>query len=150
MEPKLNFIALIVAGLIPIIMGFIYYHPSVLGNTWMRANGFTQESIGKGPKPMLYVLATVMSFLLAFFMWGWTTGAGGVDTFQVTDPKDGHSHVTFQHGLFHGLAFTILVLTPIFTTNAIFEKKSFTWAWVNIVYWGLCISLMCGILSIWR
>lgn len=150
MEPKLNIMALISAALVPMIMGFIYYHPSLMGNTWMRANGFTKESIGKGPKPSMYLLALVVSFMLTFFMWGWTTGGGGVDSFQVKDPIDGHSYETFQHGVFHGVAFSIMVLLPIFVTMKIFEMRSWPWAFVNWGYWSITVILMNGILSAWR
>jgi hypothetical protein len=150
MQPHLNFIALICAAIIPMAMGFIYYHPNVMGNTWMNANGFTKESLKMAPKPAMYLIALGCSFLLAFFLWGWTTGAGGVDTFQVTDPNDGHSYVTFSHGVFHGLAFSVMVLLPIFVTVKIFEMRKWSWAFVNIGYWSLAIILMCGILSAWR
>jgi hypothetical protein len=149
MQPHLNFIALICAALIPMIMGFLYYHPSVMGTAWMKANGFVKENLTP-PKPAMYLLALVCSFMLAFFMWGWVTGGGGVDTFQVEDPKDHHSYVTFQHGLFHGLAFSIMVILPIFVTMKIFESRKWAWAWVNIVYWSLTVMLMNGILSAWR
>ena len=148
-QPHLNFIALICAALIPMIMGFIYYHPKFMGNIWMNANGFNKENM-KQPKPVLFLLALGSSFLLAFFLWGWVTGAGGIDTFQVTDPKDGHSHVTYSHGVFHGIAFSFLVLTPIFTTMKIFENRKWSWTFVNLGYWSITIILMCGILSVWR
>lgn len=64
MEPQLNMMAIGVASLIPMIMGFIYYHPKVMGNAWMNANGFSQESLGNGPKPIWYLVALVLSFLL--------------------------------------------------------------------------------------
>ena len=69
---------------------------------------------------------------------------------QVVDPKDGHSFVTFQHGVAHGIIFSITVLIPIFTTMAIFEKRKFSWAFVNWGYWAITAILMCGILSAWR
>lgn len=150
MEPKINFMALICATLVPMAMGFIYYHPAVMGNVWMQSNGFTKESIGKGPKPALYLLALVASFMLAFFMWGWTTGAGGVDKMQVIDPIDGHSYETFVHGVFHGIAFSIMVLLPILVTIKIFEMRSWKWAMVNWGYWSITVILMNGILSAWR
>lgn len=149
MEPQINFPALLVATIIPLVMGFIYYHPSVLGNTWMAANGFVKTSLTP-PKPVMYLLALFCSFLLAFFLWGWTTGAGGVDPFQTTDPVDGHSYVTFKHGAFHGIVFSLLVILPIFITMKIFEMRSWKWAFVNGGYWGITIILMCGILSAWR
>ncbi len=150
MEPKLNIRALVCAALVPMVMGFIYYHPSLMGNAWMKANGFTRESIGKGPKPAMYLLALVASFMLAFFMWGWVTGGGGVDKMQVVDPVDGHSYETFGHGVFHGVAFSIMVLLPILTTIKIFEMRSWKWALVNWGYWSITVILMNGILSAWR
>jgi uncharacterized protein DUF1761 len=150
MEPKLNFMALICAALVPMIMGIIYYHSALMGNAWMKANGFTKESIGKGPKPVMYLLALIASFMLAFFMWGWVTGAGGIDTFQVTDPVDGHSYVTFGHGVVHGIIFSIMVLLPVFVTMKIFEMRSWGWAFINWGYWSITVILMNGILSAWR
>ena len=149
-QPHFNFIALIISTLIPMIMGFLYYHPSVLGKAWMSANGFTKESMGKGPKPALYLVCLFTSFLLTFFLWGWVTGAGGLDQFQVIDPVDGHSFVTFKHGVFHGIAFTLMVLMPIFCSMAIFERRTWKWAFVNIGYWSISIILMCGVLSAMR
>ena len=149
-EPDMNFAAILVAALIPMIMGFIYYHPALFGKAWMNANGFTKESLGGGPKPVFYVLALVVSFLLSMFFWGWVTGAGGIEQSQVVDPVDGHSYVTFKHGLAHGLIFGISVALPIFATMAIFEKRKFSWGLVNWGYWTITAMIMCGILSAWR
>jgi len=145
----MNFPAIIVASLLPTIVGFLYYHPSLFGNAWMRANGFSRETMTPS-KPILYVLTLVVSVLFTIFLWAWTTGAGGADPLQVTDPKDGHSYVTFGHGLVHGVIFSILVLLPIFTTMKIFEQRSWGWCFVNWGYWALTVCLMCGLLSAWR
>lgn len=37
----MNFVAIIVAALVPMIIGFIWYHPKVFGNTWMQVAGMT-------------------------------------------------------------------------------------------------------------
>ena len=65
---EIDWLAIVVAALIPMIVGFTYYHPKVLGGAWMRANGFTLESLGAGPKPILYGLALVFSFLLSLWV----------------------------------------------------------------------------------
>ena len=49
---ELNWIAVALTALVPMVVGFVYYHPQVLGGPWMRANGLTPESIGNGPKPI--------------------------------------------------------------------------------------------------
>ncbi|MBL7820007.1 MAG: DUF1761 domain-containing protein [Saprospiraceae bacterium] len=144
MEPQLNMMAIGLASLVPMIMGFIYYHPKVMGNAWMKSNGFTQESLGNGPKPVWYLVALVLSFLFAV-KFALDVIAPGQDV-----APDGHSYVTFQHGMAHGIINTILIILPIFGTLSIFEKRSWTWAFINIGYWGLCLIVMQGILSAWR
>ena len=46
----MNFVAIIVAALIPMIIGFIWYHPKVFGNTWMQVAGMTEEKVKTGNK----------------------------------------------------------------------------------------------------
>jgi hypothetical protein len=143
MENQINFMAIAVAALIPMIVGFMYYHPKALGTAWMEANGFSLETL-KPPKPALYGAALGLSVLLALFLASNVTGEG-----QTTAP-DGHSYVTFQHGLIHGVLISLLFVVPVFGTMAIFEQKSMKWLWVNVLYWFITISLMCGLLSAWR
>ena len=57
----------------------------------------------------------------------------GLRLLQVTDPKDGHSYATFGHGVVHGMIISLLVILPVFVTMTIFEKRSWSWAFVN---WG--------------
>jgi hypothetical protein len=149
METHFNMLSFIIAGLTPTVVGFLYYHPKLMGSSWMKANGFTPESMGQAPKPIYYIVSLVASFLFAFFLWGWTTGAGGADHFQVADVS-GKSHVTFAHGAFHGTALSLLVFLPLFVTMAIFEKRTWSWAFINLGYWAICSILMCGVLSAWR
>jgi hypothetical protein len=36
---NINFLAVLVTALVPMVMGFIWYNPKVLGIAWMRAAG---------------------------------------------------------------------------------------------------------------
>lgn len=143
-EMHINFLAVLVAALVPMIVGFVYYHPKVLGGAWMRANGFTLESVGTGPKPIMFGVALVLSFLLSFWLCANVTGPG-----QQTAP-DGHSYATFGHGVVHGIIISILVLLPVLGTQSIFEKRGWNWVFVNLGYWLVSLSIMGGLLSAWR
>lgn len=143
MENQINYVSQIIATLIPMIVGFIYYNPKVLGGVWMDANGFKLENM-KAPKPILYVGALVLSALLGLFMHNYVTGPG-----QDVAP-DGHSYHTFMHGFAHGVVGTLFVVLPILGTMGIFEQKSLKWLLVNVGYWLVTLILMCGILSAWR
>ncbi len=141
---ELNFLAIAVAALVPLIVGLVYFHPAVLGGPWMRVNGFTLESIGKGPNPILYVVALGLSFLLSMFVCINVTGPG-----QDAAP-DGHSYATFGHGTVHGVMISLLVLLPVLGTMSIFEKRGWGWVFTNLGYWMLTLAIMGGILSAWR
>lgn len=146
----MNYISIAVSTVTPVVIGFTYYHPKVLGGLWMKANNFSADFMTKGPKPALYLISLVASFFLSMFFMGWVTGNGGADQGQVIDAIDGHSYVTFKHGVFHGFVFTITVLFPIFCTMAIFERRKLSWALVNMGYWAITAMVMCGVLSAWR
>ena len=149
MDSHFNYVSFIIATVMPMVVGFVYYHPKVVGGAWMKANGFTLEGMSP-PKPVMYLLCLGVSALLASFFWAWVTGVGGLEQLQVVDPKDGHSYVTFKHGVGHGILFSITVLLPIFVTMKIFEQRSWSWAIVNWGYWCITSIMMCGILSAWR
>lgn len=144
MEMHLNWLAIVIAAFMPMVVGFIYYHPKVAGGAWMRVNGFTLESVGNGPKPVLYAVALGLSFLLSLWVALNVTGPG-----QDTAP-DGHSYVTFGHGIAHAIFNGLLLLLPILGTQSIFEKRGWGWVFVNLGYWVLTLGLMGGILSAWR
>ncbi|MBC7778358.1 MAG: DUF1761 domain-containing protein [Phycisphaerae bacterium] len=147
MEQQINWWAQIVAALMPMVIGFIYYHPKVLGGVWMRANGMTKESMGTGPKPIMYLLATVLAFMLAFWC-----RLQFMDIHQTSLNFDGtpKDWVTYRHGIAHGIFYGLLVVLPIVGTNAIFERRSLTYVLVNVGYWTLTLAAICAIVCGWR
>ena len=56
---------------------------------------------------------------------------------------------TFKHGALHGTLIGIFLVFPIILTNAMFERKSFKYALLNMGYWTITIALMGGILCQW-
>lgn len=135
-----NWIAVVVAALVPMIVGAVWYHPKVLGGIWMKANGFTEEDLRGGNPAVMYGSALVLAFLLAFFMMINVTGFGQ------EDPK----FHTFQHGVAHATMLTLLVILPVMGTNAIFEKRKLNGLLVNVGYWWVALAIGMGILSAWR
>ncbi len=143
----INWLAIGVATLIPMVVGFVYYHPKVLGGIWMRANGFTLESVGNGPKPIMYLVCLGMSFLLAFWCC-----VQFLDPHQTNIDFDGNPKdwKTFRHGVVHGISYGLFFVFPVLGTLSIFEKKPFSWVLVNTGYWLITLCVMCGIVSAWR
>jgi hypothetical protein len=67
MLPNLLVVAL--AALVPMIIGFIYYHPKLAGTAWMNAAGMTEEKVKGGNMPVILIVSYILSFLLSFFVF---------------------------------------------------------------------------------
>lgn len=69
-EIEVNFIAIILAGVISMVAGFLWYSPLLLGKPWMKEKGFTAEKLKQAQKQMgpLYGVSFVLSFVMAFVL----------------------------------------------------------------------------------
>ncbi len=65
---NINFIAIIVAALIHMIVGFIYYRKKVFGSAWMSVTGMKDEKAKKGNRPVTFIVSFLFSILLAIII----------------------------------------------------------------------------------
>jgi Protein of unknown function (DUF1761) len=63
-----NFIAVLVASLASLLIGYVWYNPKVFGSIWMREAGLTEEELKKGSMVKIFGLTIIYSLLLAFWM----------------------------------------------------------------------------------
>ncbi len=163
-----NWLALIVSALIPMVLGFIWYNPKVFGTAWMQASGMTEEKAKGANMPVVFGLSFVLSILLAFAMNIFARHEPFVENSVMNQPGfgDPNSEVgqwltmyftnwsggfrTFSHGLAHGIIAAIIVVLPVFGTNALFERKSFKYVAINVGYWIVTLGLMGGIICAWQ
>lgn len=162
MQP--NFLIILLAALVPMILGFIWYNPKVFGKAWMNAAGITEDKMKGANMAVIFGVSFLLSFLLAFAVqfivihqWGVFSTLAGDPTLQ--DPtselgmyfadflsKHGSNFRTFKHGAFHGTLAGITIALPILGTNALFERKGFKYIAVNCGYWIVCLALMGGVI----
>jgi len=162
METKL--LAIIGATLVPLALGFIWYHPKVFGNAWMKAAGISPDSAKGANMKVVFGVTLVFAFFLAVIMQALVVHQGhftSILTFQPdsADPNSesslllkklmslyGNSHRSFSHGAFHGTLAGMMIALPIMGINALFERKGFRYIAVNSGYWIVCFALMGGII----
>ena len=67
---EVNFLSILLAGIVSVIIGFVWYHPRVFGGVWMRMVGVTPEMAERGKKkmPLMATLAVLASMLTAYVM----------------------------------------------------------------------------------
>ena len=85
-QVHINWLAVVVAALVPMVLGAIWWAPPVFGNVWMQLIGKKPEDLRTGSMPqayaMMFVSALVMSFVLAHVLrWaGAIAGPGDLST----------------------------------------------------------------------
>ncbi|NNE30694.1 MAG: DUF1761 domain-containing protein [Saprospiraceae bacterium] len=133
-----NWLSVVLATLIPMIIGFIYYNPKVIGTAWMNSLGITEEDIknNQGNMAVTFGVSLVMSFFLTFFLINFNNSPGQEGEFD-----------TFGHGAFHGFFLAVVVALPVLITNGLFEMKNWKNLIINAVYWIIAMALMGGILD---
>lgn len=164
----MNIIAVLVAALVPMVMGFIWYNPKVFGNAWMQAAGLTDEKLKGGNMAVVFGVSLLLSFLLSFFVQSLVIHQFHIASVffdyreQIKDPSTpegslfkqvmdlvGMGHRTFGHGAFHGVLSGLFLVMPIIATGAMFERKGFKYIAINSGYWIVCLAIMGGIVSAW-
>jgi len=141
---SMNWQAILVSALIPLIIGAIWYHPKVFGTAWMQSTGITEAKIKTASPVKAYVVAILLSIILSFYLYI-NVLIGGPD-----DMRHGQEvFMTFKHGAVHGAFLGLFVAMPVLATNAIFEMKSAKYIFINVLYWIVSLALMGGALNGW-
>jgi hypothetical protein len=168
----MNWIAILVAALVPMALGIVWYHPKVLGGIWMRETGMTEAKAMQGNQFVKYGLALFFSVMIAFGLNtivvhdNFVKGSMYYKTNRTMEPEAGTELAQwydyweknlkgddhrFTHGAFHAFFLIgLFVALPLFATNAIFETRSWKYVAVNVGYWIATLTIMGGILAAWR
>src|SRR5688500_11851382 len=159
----MDFLIVFAAALVPMIVGFIWYNPRVFGKAWMKASGMTEEKMKGGNMVKIFGMTFVFSLMIAVIMIAVVIHQAHIFSILGTQPdandpnsessillkkimdQYGNSYRTFKHGVFHGTLAGIFLALPILGINALFERKSFKYIFINAGYWIITLALMGGI-----
>ncbi|MGC1472844.1 MAG: DUF1761 domain-containing protein [Psychroserpens sp.] len=157
MEP--NFLAIIVAAIVPVVLGFIWYNPKVFGAAWMRAAEMTEAKIKSGNIAIIFGVSLVLSLILSFFtiflvvhesgVYGMTEGQMDGATTQAFLEEWAGRYRSYKHGAMHGGMAGVMFALPVIGINALFERKSWKYILINAGYWVITLAIMGSIISGW-
>ncbi|MBZ0202869.1 MAG: DUF1761 domain-containing protein [Ignavibacteria bacterium] len=137
-DPTINLVPVIIAGVINMILGSLWYSPFVIGKLWMRAMGKTEEEIKQGfstgAMGMTYVVNTISSLVFAYVL-------AHIIKFA--------SLSTFAQGVNVGfwvwLGFVVTTVIP----GYMYESRPKMLYFLFIIYQLISITIMGGVLAIW-
>ena len=153
----MNFTILFGVALVPLLVGMVWYNPKVLGNAWMHANGFTEDSIKSNTRPMwqIFLLTYIFSLFASFIFMHLCIHQMGV--FSLTEGKNmlpsydafmadyGKLFRSFGHGALHGGMSGFMLSLFIAGTGALFEMRSWKYIFIHVGYYTICGILMGGL-----
>jgi hypothetical protein len=164
----MNAFAILVAALIPLVIGSVWYNEKVLGKAWMKASGMTVEKTQSGNMLLIFGLTFVFSLLAAFELSTIVVHQGGVFSLLFSEPgfddpssevrqffdsfmaEYGDKHRTFGHGALHGGIAGVFLALPIIAIVSLFERKGWKYIAIHAGYWVVSLALMGGLISAWK
>jgi hypothetical protein len=145
--PEINIIAVLVAAIIPNALGALYYG-FLFEKPWLKSFGMTAEDLKGRNEAVIYGLAFVMSFIVAFFL-NFVIAMVHKDVNKAGDLIFA-SHNTFGHGFLHGSLLAFTLVAPVIVSLGLFHKNTGKNILLNVVFWIICFGLMGGILDVWQ
>ena len=157
-----NFYAVLVASLVTLLVGFVWYSPKVFGNIWMKETGMTEEKAKQSNMAKLFGLTIFYSLLLSLLMPALVIHQMGALGMIGGDPAlakpsytafladYGDSFRTFKHGALHGFMSGLFLALPITAINSLFEQKSWRYILINAGYWIVSMTIMGAIICGWK
>lgn len=160
----INFLIIALSALVPTVIGFIWYHPKVLGTIWMQETGVTMESGKSMNMPVVMIVSYVLSFLMGMSLNFIVNHQFGLFSMlqNVPDLANPDSEVakhvkflmdnygtnfrTFKHGALHGTITGIFLVLPIVATGAMFERRSGKYIALTAAYWIITLAIMGGLI----
>jgi len=133
--PTINWLAVLVTGVVYMIIGFIWYSMRVFGRPWSKMIGMTEEEMRKGAKPLMFVL----TFVLAL--------AAGVALAVVVRSVGA---TTALGGLKAGLLVAVGFVLTTFGSEYIFSRRPFKLYLITAGYQAVAIVVNAIILAVWR
>lgn len=145
--PEFNLLPILVAALVPTIIGAIYYGP-LFEKQWLSSLGKTKEEMEVGNMLVTYVGALITAVIVAFFL-NYFIEAGHKDVNEAGELIFASTH-TFGHGALHGAMFAGTLVCPVIISLGLFQKNTGKNILLNVVYWMTTFAVMGGIMDVWN
>ncbi|WP_313804253.1 DUF1761 domain-containing protein [Flavobacterium sp.] len=155
---EINFLALLLAAVSTLVVGFIWYNPKVFGTIWMNETGMTEEKAKQGNMIKIFGMSIVYAFFLSFILQMLTIhqfGALGMiggdpavakESYTAFMADYGDAFRTFKHGALHGFMTGLFFAIPLVGTNSLYEGRSWKYVLVTGGFWTVCFTIMGAII----
>jgi hypothetical protein len=130
----INYLAVVAAAVISMVVGFVWYSLTVFGKTWMKEVGLTMKQISNGPNAG-YAITMVGALIQAYVLAHVVQYAGAA---------------TWAEGLVTGLWLSVGLVATAIAANYVFAQRSRTLWLIDAGYFVTTFALNGVLLAVWR
>ena len=142
---EVNLLAVLVAGIVPMIVGSLWYGP-IFGKRWMSLMEMTAEEIQEGFNPVkTYGVTLLLSLVTAFVLAQLIAEFAPADVSSV-----GGSGGSAMVGVHVALMALVGFILPVANQSIAFEKRKPGLAWLNVAYNGVALLAQALVIALWR
>lgn len=111
---EVNYLAVLIAAVASMVVGFLWYSPVLLGKPWMKLMGYTTESMKAAQKEMMktYGVSFVLALITAYVLFHVIT---------MSEAYFGYSRL--MTGLTSGLWMWLGFVMPVQAVDILFGKR---------------------------
>ena len=140
-----NLFAVLVAGIVPMVIGSLWYGP-LFGKRWLAMMEMTAEEVQEGFNPVkTYGVTLLLSLLTAYILAQLIAEVAPGDVSSL-EGGGGSAMVGVHVGLMALIAFVI----PAAHQSVTFEKRKAGLAWLNVAYNGVALIVQALVIAVWR
>ncbi|MBW7956080.1 DUF1761 domain-containing protein [Patescibacteria group bacterium] len=139
MDAQVNFLAVVLAGIVSMVVGFLWYSPVLFAKPWMKLMGYTTKSMKESQQEMgkLYLLSFVATLLTAFVL-----------SHVMALSDNYYQYPKLMTGITTAFWMWIGFIAPTQMTEVIFGKKSWSLFAINTGYQLASVMAMSVILAL--
>ncbi len=136
-EAVINYIAVVAAAVVSMILGWLWYSPVLFGNLWMKLSGINPKKVGKSKQKgmgKLYFIAFIGLLVTAYVL------AHFVDYLEAT---------TISAGMQAGFWIWIGFVAPVMLGTVLWDEKPWRLYFILAGYQLVSLLISGSILAVW-
>lgn len=136
---EVNYLAVLLAGVASMVVGFVWYSPLLFAKPWMKLMGYTEKSIKEDQAAMgkTYAVSFVVALVTAYVLY------------HVMVMSENYFHYPMlQTGLTSGFWMWLGFVAPVQLTDVLFGKKKLNLFYINTGYQLVTLLAMGAVLGI--
>lgn len=133
---NINFLAVLVGGVLAFAFGALWYSQVLFSKAWQKEVGLTEADLAGANMAQIFgtslVLMLVMSLGMAIMLRGHDDG-----------------EITWQTGLMHGLYVGLMFIATSIGINILYQRRSFKLFFIDAGYQIIMVMIMGAIIGAW-